>query len=102
MMNNELINVEVAYALPEKQYLFALQLPRGITAMQAVEASPLLVEQPGLVVDSVGIFSRPVSPDTVLREGDRVEVYRPLKADPRDRRRKAVETKRAESELSAK
>lgn len=97
MSNTSLINVEVAYALPEQQYLFALQVPQGTTAEQAIALSPLLKEQPDVVIDQVGIFSRPVSKDTVLREGDRVEIYRPLKADPRERRRKDVETQRAES-----
>lgn len=98
MSDAELINVEVAYALPSEQYLFALQVPKGSTAQQAIDFSPLLKEQPGLVVEQIGIFSRPVPKDTLLREGDRVEVYRPLKADPRERRRKEVETQRAASE----
>ncbi|MBE0494735.1 MAG: RnfH family protein [Thiomicrospira sp.] len=93
----ELINVEVAYALPEQQYLFALQVPQGTTAEQSIGLSPLFKKQPDVVVEQVGIFSRPVPKDTPLREGDRVEVYRPLKADPRERRRKQVETQRAES-----
>lgn len=97
MSHTSLINVEVAYALPEQQYLFALQVPEGTTAEQAIELSPLLKEQPDVVINQVGIFSRPVAKDAVLREGDRVEVYRPLKADPRERRRKEVETQRAES-----
>lgn len=91
------IRVEVAYALPEKQYLFELDVPEGTTAEQAIQASPLLKEEPGLVVDQIGIFSRPVKFDTVLREGDRVEVYRPLKADPRERRRKEVESQREQA-----
>ncbi len=89
------IKVEVAYALPQKQYLFALNVAEGTTAEQAIQQSPLLKEQPGLVVEQVGIFSRPVKLDTVLRDGDRVEIYRPLKADPRERRRKDVEAERA-------
>lgn len=95
MSDAELINVEVAYALPSQQYLFALQVPKGTTAEQAIGLSPLFKEQPGLVVEQIGIFSRPVPKDTPLRAGDRVEVYRPLKADPRERRRKEVETQRA-------
>lgn len=97
MSESEHIRVEVAYALPEKQYLFALDVPVGTSAEQAIQLSPLLQEQPGLVVNQIGIFSRPVSFSTPLREGDRVEVYRPLKADPRERRRKEVENQRAES-----
>lgn len=97
MSDAELINVEVAYALPTQQYLFALQVPKGTTAEQAIDLSPLLKEQPDVAIEQIGIFSRPVPKDTLLREGDRVEVYRPLKADPRERRRKEVETQRAGS-----
>lgn len=97
MSESEMLNVEVAYALPTEQYLFALQVPLGTTAEQAIALSPLLKEQPDVVIEQIGIFSRPVPKDTPLREGDRVEIYRPLKADPRDRRRKQVETERAES-----
>lgn len=94
MSENQTIQIEVAYALPEKQYLFAVDVPIGTTAEQAIQLSPLPQEEPGLVVEKVGIFSRPVDLDTVLREGDRVEIYRPLKADPRDRRRRTVEAQR--------
>jgi hypothetical protein len=52
---------------------------------------------PDVEIKQVGIFSRPVSLDTVLREGDRVEVYRPLKADPRERRRREVEAERQQA-----
>lgn len=97
MSDTELINIEVAYALPAQQYLFALQVPKGTTAEQAIGLSPLLKEQPDVEIEQIGIFSRPVPKDTLLREGDRVEVYRPLKADPRERRRKEVETQRARS-----
>lgn len=92
----KLISIEVAYGLPEQQFLYQLQLPYGVTAKQAVEASPLLNDLPGLVIEQVGVFSRPVNVDYLVRDGDRVEVYRPLKADPRERRRKQVEDERAE------
>lgn len=88
------INIETAYALAENQYLFAEQVPEGSTVQQALEQSILLIEVPNLVIDKVGIFGKLVSPETVLREGDRIEVYRPLKADPRDRRRQKVAEER--------
>lgn len=91
------INIETAYALAETQYLFAEQVPEGSTVQQAIEQSVLLTEVPNIVIDKVGIFGKLVSPDTVLREGDRIEVYRPLKADPRDRRRKKVAEERQAS-----
>lgn len=88
------MNVEVAYALPEAQYLFSVDVPVGTTVEQALKASPLLKEFPGLAIEKVGIWSQLVSLDQRLREGDRIEVYRPLKADPRDRRRQKVEKER--------
>ena len=94
-MSETLMKVEVAYALPEEQYLFEVEVLEGTTAEQAILASPLLKAQPNLNLSKVGIFGRPVDISTVLREGDRVEVYRPLKADPRERRRKQVEGERA-------
>lgn len=88
------MRIEVAYALPEKQYLLTEEVQEGCTVGQALEASELLQELPDLNIDKVGIFGRPVDKETILREGDRIEVYRPLKADPRDRRRKKVEDER--------
>jgi putative ubiquitin-RnfH superfamily antitoxin RatB of RatAB toxin-antitoxin module len=95
-MIESLIDVEVAYALPDEQYLFEVKVVNGATVEQAIKASPLLNAQPNLNLSKVGIFGRPVDASTVLREGDRVEVYRPLKADPRERRRKQVADERLE------
>jgi putative ubiquitin-RnfH superfamily antitoxin RatB of RatAB toxin-antitoxin module len=95
-MSELTIKVEVAYALADEQFLFELNVPQGVTAEEAVRASPLLSVYPDLDISKLGIFSRPVENTILLREGDRVEVYRPLKADPRERRRKQVEIERAE------
>ncbi|SFR51450.1 RnfH family protein [Thiomicrospira sp. ALE5] len=88
--NSDWIVVEVAYALPDKQSLYSLRVPLNTTAIDAVKLSPLQADYPEAVLDKLGIFSRPVSQDTLLRDGDRVEVYRPLKVDPKERRRKAA------------
>ena len=90
---SDLIEVEVAYALPERQTLLRLKVPQGTTAQQAVERSRLLERYPDLDLagSKLGIFAKVVPPERELREGDRVEVYRPLIADP-----KAVRQKRAE------
>jgi putative ubiquitin-RnfH superfamily antitoxin RatB of RatAB toxin-antitoxin module len=79
----------VVYALADEQVLIALELEAGTTARQALEQSGLLRRYPGidLAVTPIGIFGRVTDPDTPLRDGDRVEVYRPLQADPRDARR---------------
>lgn len=91
----EVINVEVAYALPDRQWLVQLSLPQGSTALDAVQASGVCAAHEGLALSALrlGIFSRPVTPDTVLRERDRVEIYRPLIADPKVSRRQRADNK---------
>jgi len=95
----ELIRVEVACALPQRQRIVAVQVALGTTAEQAVLQSGILAQFP--IIDAsalkLGIFSKAVKPDAVLREGDRVEIYRPLQADP-----KAVRRQRAEAGKSMK
>jgi len=86
----ETIRVEVAYALPEKQKIFTLNVPAGTTMLEAVNLSPVQAEFPDLNLAEAkfGIFGKAVrAPDTeVLREGDRVEIYRPLIIDPKQAR----------------
>lgn len=89
-----MIKIEVAYALEDIQYLFSESVDEGTTVIEALKDSKLLKELPSLVIDKVGIFGKLVTHETVLREGDRIEVYRPLKVDPRDRRRQKVEEER--------
>ena len=81
--------VEVAYALPDKQSLISLEIEDGSTLKEAIEASGILesFEQIDLTKDRVGIFSKFATLDTVLREKDRVEIYRPLIADPKKARK---------------
>ena len=88
--------VEVAYALPDKQSLISLEIEDGSTLKEAIEASGILesFEQIDLTKDRVGIFSKFATLDTVLREKDRVEIYRPLIADPKKaRKERAAEGK---------
>lgn len=94
---DQIITIEVAYALPEKQYLLVEQVTQGTTVGEALKTSKLLKEFPNLSLDKVGIFAQLVTMDTVLKDGDRIEVYRPLKADPRDRRRQKVQKERSEA-----
>lgn len=83
------MHVEVVYALPEVQSLITLEVEPPITARQAVERSGLLQRHPEIDLDQakLGVFGKVVPPDRELAEGERVEIYRPLIADPRDRRR---------------
>ncbi len=88
------IRVEVVFALPQQQELVLLELPEGATARQAAERSGLLQKYPDINLDGqnkLGIYAKLAKPDTVLRDRDRVEIYRPLIADP-----KAVRKKRAD------
>ena len=89
MSGPESITVEVVYALPERQKLVSVAVPPGTTAREALKLSGLGDVFGGLDIDScpVGVFGREVEPGHVLREGDRVEVYRPLLSDPREQRR---------------
>ena len=77
--------VEVAYALPGKQSLITLEVEEGTTIKEAIETSGVLetYNQIDLTRDKVGIFSKFATLETVLREKDRVEIYRPLIADPK-------------------
>ncbi len=95
----ERIAVEVAYALPARQKIVRLTLAAGSNALQAVQASGLAAEFADIDMANLklGIFSKAIKADTVLREGDRVEIYRPLQADP-----KAVRRQRAEAGLTMK
>lgn len=87
------IRVEVVYALPERQYVRQLQLNAGSSVEQAIQASGLLGlrKDIDLAINKVGIYSRPAKLDDVLSEGDRVEIYRPLIADPKELRRQRAE-----------
>jgi putative ubiquitin-RnfH superfamily antitoxin RatB of RatAB toxin-antitoxin module len=86
---NETITVEVAWGDPRRQYLLEVQLEAGASVADAIEASGIKSRVEGLVVDPerVGIFGRRTTLDTTLRTGDRVEIYRPLLADPKEVRR---------------
>lgn len=94
-MQNDIM-VEVAYALPEEQLIIPVRVPTGTTAEDAIKLSGVLQKFPeiDLAVNKFGIFGKLTKPDTVLRELDRVEIYRPLIADPKEvRRQRAAEGK---------
>ena len=88
--------VEVAYALADKQSLISLEVKEGTTLKEVIEASGILeiYNQIDLSKQQVGIFSKFASLETVLREKDRVEIYRPLVADPKEvRKERAAQVK---------
>jgi hypothetical protein len=95
MENGLLLEVEVAYALLERQFLKAIKLERGATAREAIVASGVLSEFPQIDLEnvSVGIFSKRITLDTPLSDGDRVEIYRPLLVSPTEARRLRAQRK---------
>jgi hypothetical protein len=91
------MQIEVVYALAHRQELIPLRLAEGSTVAQAIEASGLLQEHPeiDLARSKVGIYGKLVKLDAPLRDGDRVEIYRPLIADPKEVRKKRAEEGKA-------
>jgi len=93
----KLMRVEVAYALPHKQELICLRLPEGATVQDAIEASGLLQRYPEIDLgglNKLGIYAKVVKSDEVLRDYDRVEIYRPIKADPKQARKQRAQQTR--------
>jgi putative ubiquitin-RnfH superfamily antitoxin RatB of RatAB toxin-antitoxin module len=92
----ELMIIEVVYPLPEKQEIFIVSLPAGSSVRQAIEASGVLLKYPEIDFskNKIGVFARLAKPDAPLRDRDRVEIYRPLIADPKEvRKQRAAEGK---------
>ena len=91
-----ILNVSVAYAGPEWFGEVALGMPTGASARDAIAASGIERHIKYFSIDAVvcGVWGKVRSADYVLREGDRVEIYRPLQADPKDARRAKVNTKK--------
>lgn len=87
------LRVEVVYALPETQPLFVVEVAAGATVEQVIRESGVLAAFPAidLAQNKVGIFSKLVKLDERVRDKDRIEIYRPLIADPKEVRRKRAE-----------
>lgn len=107
MADLDLITVEVAYALPDRQTILEVLVEPGTTAFQAVERSGIVREYPELDIEKakMGIFGQALGTKGLkppreheLQAGDRVEIYRPLQSDPKEvRRRRAEKAKQATS-----
>jgi putative ubiquitin-RnfH superfamily antitoxin RatB of RatAB toxin-antitoxin module len=91
------INIEVVYALPEQQTLLRQPVAPGTTVAEAIQASGILQKYPDidLTVNKLGIFGKLTKTDAVVRDKDRIEIYRPLIADPKEVRRKRAEEGKA-------
>ncbi|RDV26183.1 RnfH family protein [Alteromonas aestuariivivens] len=87
------VNVEVVYGLPDRQTLVELAIREGATVEEVIQASRLseLYPEIDLASNKVGIWSRVVKLTDTVREGDRVEIYRPLIADPKEVRKRRAE-----------
>jgi len=97
------MKVAVVYALPHEQDYVELELPEGATAIDAVRASGILERHPEIDLEAthrLGIFAKLIKPDQVLADGDRVEIYRPIRRTRRDPY--AVEKKRRIREKKAR
>jgi len=86
------LKIEVVYALRDEQLLIALEVEEGASVRAAIERSGILRRYPEieLIPGRVGIFGKVVDLASRLRDGDRVEIYRPLEADPKEARRRRV------------
>lgn len=93
MIEQEHFAVEVIYALPSQQKRILVTVEPGTTCIEAVKQSEMNRFFPEIDLDNIklGIFSRAVKHNEVLQPGQRVEIYRPLIADPKDVRRKRAE-----------
>ena len=93
MASSENINIEVAYASSRESIILSVSIPVGSTIKQGIELSGILEKYPeiDLTRNKVGIFSKLKPLDETLNEGDRIEIYRPLIADPKDARRSRAE-----------
>jgi len=91
------LRIEVVAALPDRQVILPLRLPAGSTVAEAIEQAALERHIPDFPIDTdrVGIFGKVCGLDRQLRDGDRVELYRPLEADPKEVRRQLAALERS-------
>lgn len=89
----ETVEIEVAYARPHEQVILSLSVPADSTIEEAIHESGVLKRFPeiDLKVNKVGVFGKLSKLDGHLRAGDRIEIYRPLRADPKAARRKRAQ-----------
>ena len=95
---DNLISIEVAYALPGKQTLLAVEVETAITVENAIKSCGILDMHPEINLDNnkVGIWSKTCKLSQEVRAGDRIEIYRPLIADPKEARKRRAEKAKLE------
>lgn len=91
------IRIQICYARPDRQFLLEQAVASGTTIQQAIQDSGIMQQAPEIDLTAwrVGIYGKLKALDTVLREHDRVEIYRPLLADPKESRRQRADHKSA-------
>ncbi|WP_194437909.1 RnfH family protein [Vibrio fluminensis] len=96
-IESDMIHVEVVFALPHEQRVFTLVVNKAMTVEEIIAQSGVLELYPeiDLKENKVGVYSRNVRLDATVRDGDRIEIYRPLLADPKEIRRKRAEQAKA-------
>lgn len=98
MVETKLIAIEIVYAPSrERQLLLSLSVPENCTVRAAIEQSGILGKFPeiDLTCNKVGIFSKPITLDSLLRAGDRIEIYTPLLIDPKQARRQRAQRQKS-------
>lgn len=100
---SEQLTIEVVYALPQQQTVIELRVAPETCVLDAIEQSGIVQKHPeiDLAVNKFGIYSRPVKGRDPLQDGDRIEIYRPLIADPREMRKKRAEKAKEEGRADA-
>jgi len=90
------ILVEIAYALPEEQVIISIKVPTIFNVQQAIDKSGIQKKFPSIDLskNKVGIFGKKTTLDHVLKNRDRIEIYRPLILDPKEMRRKRAAKKK--------
>ncbi len=92
-IESDMIHVEVVYALPDEQKVLNLVVNKNLTVEEIIKQSAVLTMYPeiDLAHNKVGVYGRPIRLDAQVRDKDRIEIYRPLLADPKEIRRKRAE-----------
>ena len=95
---NRQLNVEVVYGTPQKQKIVSISVDSGCTVASAIEQSAMVTLFPEIDLDTskVGVWNRTCKLDQILNDGDRIEIYRPLIADPKEVRKRRAEKAKEE------
>ena len=95
MVKSDTAHIQLCYALPEQAVVIDLDIEFGYTLEQAIAKSGLLTQFPeiDLTQNKIGIYGKLKPLDTIARDGDRIEIYRPLRADPMESRRRRAQHK---------